>query len=440
VGAAKSLNRDLNGDGYSDFVVGAGSDPSKQPKAYVYLGGPSLPARPALVVDDNLPDNYGTGVAMVGDVNGDGYGDYAVQTQHASIDGQGGTRIMVFFGGSVLKAQPDITFAPAAVQDVMLGVTGCGDLNGDGYDDIAFETVRNDVNGNTQPPRVEIHFGGPDLATSAPLVLASAHPTDVIPFSIAAAGDVNGDGYPDLVVGAGLASPGSSVGAEVLLYYGGSPMDATADVVFPNPYPSTPSTAFPVAGVGDINGDGFADVAIAVSPGAGGPIVTGGGTVDIYYGGTTPHTSPDLSLQGDPQGEGFGISILPAGDLNHDGYADFAVLAVDGGSYGVPVSGGGIQYFRNPGKVFLFAGGQAPSASAFATVSAPVSHPYVLAGAIVDANGDGEPEILVGVSDEPGTSSISLSQVIVYSERNQYQTPVRMLSGFSVGDGFGLSE
>jgi len=437
VGATKSLNRDLNGDGYPDFVVGAPNDSSGQTsagKAYVYLGGPNLPTRPALVIDDNIAnDALGYGVAMVGDVNGDGYGDYVVQTSGATMSNGLLDRVMVFFGGRVLKAQPDITFTGPTSQDAIFLPTGCGDLNGDGYDDIAFETLHYDAN-TTQPPRVEIHFGGPDMATSAPLVLASPHPTDILVFSIAAAGDVNGDGYPDLIVGSSGSQVGvSSVVGEALVYYGGSPMDATADVIFQAPDLVPALLPFPVAGVGDINGDGFADVAIAAGD------LSWASTVYVYYGGTAPHTSPDLTLQEDYPGTSFGLSILPAGDLNHDGYADFAVLSGNGGTFaGPPEKGGGNTYVLLPGKVFLYAGGQAPSDSAFATVAAEASHPYIVGGSVLDVDGDGEPEIMVSDSNENGFSPTSHSQIAIYRGSNSYQTPVRVLSGFSGGNGIVL--
>jgi hypothetical protein len=435
VGATKSLNRDLNGDGYPDFVVGAPNDSSWQAgKAYVYLGGPNLPTRPALVIDDTIAyQALGSYVAMVGDVNGDGYGDYVVQASVAnSGNGQVG-RVMVFFGGRVLKAQPDITFTGPTSQDATVLPTGCGDLNGDGYDDIAFETIHYDAN-TTQPPRVEIHFGGPDMATSAPLVLASPHPTDIFVFSIAAAGDVNGDGYPDLIVGSSGSQVGvSSVVGEALIYYGGSPMDATADVIFQAPDLVPAVLPFPVAGVGDVNGDGFADVAIAAGD------LSWASTVYIYYGGTAPHTSPDLTLQEDYPGTRFGHSIVPAGDLNHDGYADFAVLSGNGGTfYGPPEKGGGYTSVLLPGKVFLYVGGQAPSDSAFATITAEASHPYIVGGSVLDVDGDGEPEILVcDLNDDNGATPPN-SQIAIYRGSNSYQTPVRVLSGFSGGNGIVL--
>ena len=425
VGADKSLNRDLNGDGYPDFVVG---EYSNQPKAYVYLGGPNLPARPALLVNVNSPDGSFGGVAMVGDVNGDGYGDYTVAIPTFGLDGEG-ARLMVFFGGPALKDQPDITLTAPATEAGIGMVTGCGDLNGDGYDDIAFELSH--TNPTTQL-RVEIHWGGPDLATSAPLVLASPHPTDIDVFSIAAAGDMNGDGFPDLILGSSWSVPDSngwisSVVGEALIYYGGSPMDATADVIFPLPNPVSNVYYVPVAGVGDVNGDGFADVAIA--PG----YLSWESTVYVYYGGTAPHTSPDLTLLEEYPGTDFGLSILPAGDLNHDGYADFAVLSNDGGTFVVPAANGGT--LRLPGKVFLYAGGQAPSTSPFATITAEASHPYIFGGSILDADGDGEPEILVCDSNEPNGAP-SQPQIAIYRSSNNYQTPVRVLSG--LGESFAL--
>ena len=246
VGHERTLNRDLNGDGYPDFVVGAPESNAAAEsggQVSVVLGGPRLPSEPSLVITSDVGSaRFGSAVAMAGDVNGDGYGDYLVRTivnADGSTDPAQGSRVMLFYGGPTLKRQPDMVFPSAGPgandETVNESVVGCGDLNGDGYDDIAFgsfDAAAFFANGDVPaaPSWVEIHFGGPDMATSAPIVLYGDAPTpdvngnvvsDGFGSAISAAGDVNGDGYPDLIVGSPWSSDASIIGGKVRIYFGG---------------------------------------------------------------------------------------------------------------------------------------------------------------------------------------------------------------------------
>jgi hypothetical protein len=435
VGADKTLNRDLNGDGYADFVVGApryNTQGTEDGRVGVFVGGAKLPERPALVVPGQAYLHVGQSVATVGDVNGDGYGDYLVSNggDLNNLNGNGTpAAVRVYFGGPTLKVQPDVVLTQPDQYYEVYAATGCGDLNGDGYDDLAF-TVDNIWQSLGQ--RIEVHFGGPDLATSAPLILqagdAGGNLVQAVP-----AGDVNGDGYADLLVSY-VPPSGNAVGA--MIFYGGPAMDVLPDVVIPWPDPPA-GTYTAVAGLGDVNGDGFADVALGV------PRETSSsdqvGLVRVFFGGEPPHTTADLMLAEDFAGDAFGTVILPAGDLNQDGYADFAVLST-GTQYPVTGSDGHSHTtMTHSGQVLLFAGGPVPASTPFAAVSAPSDHPYVFRAAIVDLDGDGVAEILVSESSEIGSTTTASSQVAIYGAGDNYAKPVRVLPGFKVGDNFGIA-
>jgi hypothetical protein len=151
--------------------------------------------------------------------------------------------------------------------------------------------------------------------------------------SVASAGDVNGDGYADVVVGAYYYS--SSTG-RAYIYYGGSSMDSTADVTMTGEATYN-SFGISVASAGDVNGDGYADVVVGAYGYA-----TNTGRAYIYYGGSSMDTVADVTMTGETTNNYFGFSVAAAGDVNGDGYADVVV-----GAYG---------YSSSTGRAYIYYG------------------------------------------------------------------------------------
>ncbi|MEI8256937.1 MAG: integrin alpha, partial [Deltaproteobacteria bacterium] len=187
--------------------------------------------------------------------------------------------------------------------------------------------------------------------------------------SVASAGDVNGDGFADMVVGAWGAS--SYVG-RAYVYLGSATGLATS--------PATTLTGVSrgsVASAGDVNGDGFADV-VAGSVGASGQP----GRADVYLGSATGlTTSPATSLTGPDGADGrFGRSVASAGDVNGDGYAD-VVVGADGVS-------------SNTGRAHVYLGSATGLATAPATsLTGPDGTDGWFGWSVAsagDLNGDGE--------------------------------------------------
>jgi hypothetical protein len=427
-GQRRVAKGDINGDGFADFLIGAPNSSatlSQSGQAFVFLGGKDLLAQPLLTIgSDIVLDQLGKSVAMAGDVNGDGYGDFMVMTNgnDTNVGTQAG-RVLLFFGGPTLKATPDIIFGAGVVDDSNGPMAGCGDLNGDGYDDIAFAAMNVDArHTGILPARVEIHFGGPAMATSPPLVLFGEDQPNFFGSSLSAAGDVNGDGYPDLIVG---SHP--DTGGKVRIYFGGPAMDAVADVVLEAPAESR-LFGFSVAGVGDINGDGYADVAVGAPSTDGGNPSTPG-KVFVYFGGSQPHLTPDVVLPGNHQGAWFGMVVAPAGDLDHDGYDDLAVL-----ERGLPedlLMTGATGQVATPGKVFLYRGGVQPELAPFATIAAGADFPVNRSLAVLDL--DGESEILVGQWDRYPSTPVT-GQVAIYRRSNNYATPALIIPNLASSD------
>src|SRR6185295_7230074 len=129
---------------------------------------------------------------------------------------------------------------------------------------------------------------------------------DVYGSSIAPAGDVNGDGYGDWIVG---AYGYSSSAGRVYLYYGGPAMDTTADVTITGG--AGEQLGRSVASAGDVNADGYTDVVVSAIG-----YSSNTGRAYVYYGGAAMDATADVTLTGEASSNSFGQSVASAGDVN----------------------------------------------------------------------------------------------------------------------------
>jgi len=308
---------DVNGDGYADVVVGSIADPSLGAVqvvvyVYVYLGSATgLTTTPATTISIPLvpqgpfnPDPTGFGFlafASAGDLNGDGYGDLVV-TAGAIGEGYLGGRTVVYMGGATGLATMPAT-ALTGLGDVFeQSVGGAGDVNGDGYADLVIGEDVFSASTGFYATSAEIFLGSAaGLETSASATLSPLTPGDQGPDVLTSAGDVNGDGYADVVFGVSFL-------ANAYVYLGeATGVAATPASTFTGPPES--SFAASVASAGDINGDGFADLVIGV-PGSSTP----GGAAMVYLGsaaGLAATPAVTLVAPGDG-GAGFGSSVFGA--------------------------------------------------------------------------------------------------------------------------------
>jgi hypothetical protein len=207
------------------------------------------------------------------------------------------------------------------------------DVNGDGYRDLV-------VAANGPSGRVAVYLGGAGAFDPTPDAFLEGPDgeTELLANEVASAGDVNGDGYGDLLIG---SVPGTFYGTDHIRVYLGGPGGLAANgTVVPTPsatpFGSRPTPSF--AGAGDLNGDGYADFAL-------GDLFTLGSAVYVFFGGAgAPPTTPVMTLRGAGGGDLFGSAILFAGDLDHDGYDELVV-----GASGVLMS-------AETGSVFVFPG------------------------------------------------------------------------------------
>jgi hypothetical protein len=315
---------DVNGDGYADVIVGADGYPGfdYRGRAYVYHGSSSgLAGTPATILTgENNGDRFGTSVASAGDVNGDGYADVIVGAY-----GYPGETLMgavyVFHGSPTgLAATPALTLAGENDGDRFgASAASAGDVNGDGYADTIVGAWR--YPNNTGRGRAYIYHGSPSgLAATAILTLTGEVQGDRLGCSVGSAGDVNGDGYADAVVGA------SSIFQErVYAFHGSASGLGVTPAVTLTGENDWESFGWSAASAGDLNGDGYADVIVGAY---GSPAIASQGRACVYHGSATGLTpTPALTLTGESLGDWFGLPVAGAGDVNGDGYADAVVGA-----------------------------------------------------------------------------------------------------------------
>jgi hypothetical protein len=301
---------DLDGDGFDDVAVGARFANSQAGVVYVYMGGaasPPLNAAPVALVGPSGSYGFGETVAIAGDVNGDGYGDLAVASP-------GSGRVYVYRG-----SPSGVATVPIPVTIGGITLAGAGDVNGDGYADIIVGIY--DGNGSAHV----YHGSASGLTATAATSLAGRDGMDsYFGLSVASAGDVNGDGYSDVIVGAFGAN--NRTGAAYVYLGSVSGVSTAPATSLVGSDGTNMHYGVAVASAGDVNGDGYSDVVVA-NDYAGGY----GGAAYVYLGSAVGlPTVPARSLTGSGQ---FGQSVASAGDVNGDGFGDLVVggLAANGG-------------------------------------------------------------------------------------------------------------
>jgi hypothetical protein len=347
-GRAVAYAGDLNADGFADVVAGA---PLAAPgalfqagQASVYFGSAAGDAVADGVIDGTLGALLGSVVGPAGDVDADGYADLYVSAP-------GLESAFLFRGGpgAALDTTADATLAgtPGSSFGVDVGVAA-GDLNGDGFGDLAAGGPGDDTAG-TDAGRVDVWLGGPGAFDPvADDAFFGGAPGDAFGSWVDGAGDVNGDGFAELIVGAASDDGAGADAGRAYVYFGGpGGPDAAADGTLDGEAAGDQLGAR-VAGLGDVNGDGFADV------GAGAPASDAGGAsagrayVFFGAGGAALDAVADGVLTGAAAGDSFAM-IGAAGDLDGDGVDDVIVGAAFHDAGPLLNAGEALVFFGAPG-------------------------------------------------------------------------------------------
>jgi hypothetical protein len=388
---------DLDADGYPDLAVSSTGDEDGRGSTTVFYGLPDGSfGRPAKLPRPATAVDFGSTMCAAGDLNADGHPDLAVGAPSGIALGRGAGDVYLYFGARTPGTEPDrVLHGVRANQDFGYSLAS-GDVNGDGIAELIVGAPTDDASG-TPSGRAFVYFGGRQFSGQPDLTLATAVPEAQFGYAVAVVGDVNSDGFEDIAVGAHWDDTDGRLAGRCYIYFGGRTPHTRPDLLLAAPAPGA-WFGSSVTGA-DLNGDGASDVVVGAGWADG--FEPSSGAAYVYLGGPNPQTAPAVVLQGEKAGSRFGERLAVA-DVNGDGFQDLLI-----GAYtfdqGLGASGAIYVYFGGPDMDAM------PDLKLVGTGAGEQFGASLCA--LADLRGDGFPTLLVGA---PGNDQVGKAAGAAY--------------------------
>ncbi len=295
---------DINHDGIEDF---AATKYLPHNHVEVFLGGNPPSDTPSLIFSIPPSDSfYIWSIGNVGDINGDGWDDFAILCSYGSCDEYKVNKLHVYYSGVKFDTIPDFTLTGYADGRFGFNLKGVGDVNNDGYDDIAVFIFRSIGSKH----KVKLFFGGDPMDKNPDWEFESTGDDFSLGYNIVGNMDFNNDEIEDLALYGNYRQEDDTFHSAYLVFWGGEHLDSAPDLVVEAGIQVTGSSTL----AGDFNGDSFTDL-----------VMFAGRNCEpmIYFGINDLDTQSDLSLErGTTSASEWTMEVKAVGDINNDGCDD----------------------------------------------------------------------------------------------------------------------